>query len=115
MPKKKGGRGPRQKGFSFEREVVNFVKELGGRAERCYGSNGRTRGLHEEVDLILEGEHWQAKRPARFAKWHVPHESVQGVIFRGDGNTNILMTLPLEHYIKLRMEVNELRGQNQGD
>lgn len=67
-----GGLGPRQKGNRFERECVDDARATPGLdGDRTWGSNGRTRGLPEEVDVLLyEGTkddhttcvHLQAKR-----------------------------------------------------
>ena len=103
-----GGRSSRVKGFGYEREVVNQAKEMGFNAERCYGSNGQSRGLHNEVDIIIEDEYFQAKRYKRVAKWLRPHEAVSGVIFREDGNTESLVCIPLSHYLKLKKNNEEV-------
>jgi hypothetical protein len=104
-----GGRSSRTKGFGYEREIVNQAKDAGFEAERCYGSNGQSRGLHNEVDVVIGDEHFQAKRYKRVAQWLRPHEAVLGVIFREDGNTESLVCIPLSHYLKLKKENNDAK------
>lgn len=43
----------RVKGFGFEREIVNQFKEAGFDAKRAFGSNGKTLGEAEDVDVIV--------------------------------------------------------------
>jgi len=66
-----GGRSSRTKGFGYEREIVNQAKDAGFEAERCYGSNGQSRGLHNEVDVIIGDEYCQAKRYKRVHSGYV--------------------------------------------
>ena len=89
------GKAPRRKGFSYEREVVNAAKDAGLYARRAYGSDGRSMGLHSEVDLIIGEMHLQAKRTARVAAKFRPTEHVDGVVFREDRGRSFVM-LPLE-------------------
>jgi Holliday junction resolvase len=68
-----GGLGPKRKGNAYERELVKDAAARGVTAERTWGSNGETRGLPKEVDVIFFGSqyHWdgpiylQAKRPKK--------------------------------------------------
>lgn len=109
------GRSSRNKGFNYEREIVNFAREKGHESERMYGSNGESRGYHSEVDVTIDDDLFQAKRYKRVAKWLRPHESVQGVIFREDGNTSSLIVVSLEHYLKLKRGVkDEARADRPG-
>ena len=44
------------KGNRFEREVVKLAKEYGLESKRAWGSDGRSLGLHPEVDITIEEE-----------------------------------------------------------
>ena len=47
------GKAPKQKGNRIERECVNLAKEYGFESKRAWGSDGRSLGWHEEVDMIV--------------------------------------------------------------
>ena len=94
------GKAPRRKGFGYEREVVNAAKDAGLYARRAYGSDGRSMGLHSEVDLIVGELNLQAKRTAKVATKYRPTEHVDGVVFREDRGRSFVM-LPLETLFKL--------------
>ena len=49
-----GGRAPKQKGNRIERECVNIAKESGIEAKRAWGSDGRSLGWTEEVDVEIK-------------------------------------------------------------
>jgi Holliday junction resolvase len=42
------------KGNRFEKEIVELLKRYGFKADRCWGSNGKSRGLNEEVDIVAD-------------------------------------------------------------
>ena len=46
-----GGRSPKQKGNRIERYCVNLTEGYGIKAKRAWGSDGRSLGWSEEVDL----------------------------------------------------------------
>ena len=46
----------KQKGNRFERLIVDKAHSYGVKGERAWGSNGRSLGMHEEVDVLLEGD-----------------------------------------------------------
>ena len=48
------GKAPKQKGNRIERECVNLAKEHGFESKRAWGSDGRSLGWHEEVDVVIE-------------------------------------------------------------
>ena len=49
-----GGRAAKQKGNRVERECVNLAKEFGFNSRRAWGSDGRSLGWHEEVDMTID-------------------------------------------------------------
>ena len=86
----------KRKGNAFERELVNTAKDWGLEAQRAWGSNGQSLGLHEEVDCLAEGDlRIQAKRRKKIAKWLKPSEVVDAVVVREDRG---------ESYIIIRLE-----------
>jgi len=77
------GQAPRRKGLRFEREVVDQASRLGLEAERSWGSDGRSRGLPANVDVVVRspifGEvYLQCKRrravPHRLEQVKTAHE-----------------------------------------
>ena len=83
----------KQKGNRFERMIVDKAKSYNVEAERAWGSNGRSLGMHEEVDVLLEGDlRIQAKCRKKIAKWLKPSEVVDAVVVREDrGDTYIIL------------------------
>ena len=60
------------KGNRFERECVNLAKEYGLKSIRAWGSDGRSLGLHPEVDITIEDYTVQCKVRKRIAEWLKP-------------------------------------------
>ena len=105
----------KQKGNRFERLCVDKAQSYGVGAERAWGSNGRALGMHEEVDVLLEGEiRIQAKCRKNIAKWLKPSEVVDAVTVKEDrGDTYILMRYDdfLEEYKKY-LELKRVVGKD---
>ena len=94
----------KNKGNSYEREIVNLAKSWGfADSERAYGSNGRAMGEHEEVDVKIVGNNVtvtvQCKRRKKIASFlKCEHSDV--VMFREDrGDTSVLM--PIDFFLTL--------------
>ena len=83
----------KQKGNRFERLIVDKAQSYGVGAERAWGSNGRALGMHEEVDVLLEGDlRIQAKCRKKIAEWLKPSEVVDAVVVKEDrGETYIII------------------------
>ena len=79
------------KGNNYERELVKDAERFELRAKRSWGSDGRSMGLHEEVDLVVEGWHIQAKRRKSVAKWILPNENVDAQCVRGDNGKSFII------------------------
>ena len=85
----------KQKGNAFERELVNLAKGFGLKAVRAWGSNGKSLGLHEEVDCTIEEYTVQAKRRKKIASF-LKCEHTDIVAFREDrGATYALMDMQI--------------------
>tara|TARA_R100000655_G_scaffold2758_5_gene10733 strand:+ start:126 stop:443 length:318 start_codon:yes stop_codon:yes gene_type:complete len=83
----------KDKGNRFEREIVNTCKDAGLDAKRAWGSNGRSLGWHEEVDVLL-GKTFkiQAKCRKKLADFLLPTEHVDAVVCKQDrGETLIIL------------------------
>lgn len=83
----------KRKGTSFERELVQQAQFTGLEACRCWGSDGRSRGLSKDVDLVLAGTvKLQAKRKANLPDWLGLTDNVDGVVLREDrGETFVVL------------------------
>ena len=55
------GKAPKQKGNRIERECVNLAKGYGFKSKRAWGSDGRSLGWHEEVDMVVDLPNYQIR------------------------------------------------------
>ena len=85
------GRAPKQKGNRIERECVNLAKGYGFKSKRAWGSDGRSLGWHEEVDMVIETNNlyegnlkFQVKGRKAIADYLKPSEHVDGQILKED-------------------------------
>ena len=86
------GKAPKQKGNRVERECVNLAKDFGFKSQRAWGSDGRSLGWHEEVDMtITTGDSmkhdfykFQVKARKAIADYFQPCEHVYGQILKED-------------------------------
>ena len=83
----------KNKGSRFERDIVNKVKDSGVPAKRAWGSNGRSLGWHEEVDVLVgKSYRIQAKCRKKLADFLQPTEHVDAVVCKQDrGETLIIL------------------------
>ena len=79
------------KGNGFEREIVQDAIDLGLEAKRAWGSNGQSLGMHEEVDVLLQGFKVQCKRRKKLSAVVQPNANVDIQIFREDRGTTMAM------------------------
>tara|TARA_R100000995_G_scaffold45089_1_gene21235 strand:+ start:7543 stop:7863 length:321 start_codon:yes stop_codon:yes gene_type:complete len=74
----------KQKGNRFERECVDIAIEKGLSSKRAWGSDGRSMGQNEQVDLMVEKYKVQCKVRKRVAKWLKPTEEVDIQLVKED-------------------------------
>ena len=72
-----GGRAAKQKGNRVERECVNLAKGFGFESRRAWGSDGRSLGWHEEVDMVID-------LPKSIGDLYKPCDDVYGQIIKED-------------------------------
>lgn len=93
---------PKQKGNRLEKEVVEAFIIAGFPSERCWGSNGESRGLHREVDVIVhdaEDDYYiQCKSVAKLAEKYIPSPEVDAVVFKENRGSKYIM-MRLEDYL----------------
>jgi len=86
------GKAPKQKGNRIERECVNLAKDLGFESKRAWGSDGRSLGWHEEVDMTITiGDSikhdlfkFQVKGRKKIGDLYKPSKHVYGQILKED-------------------------------
>lgn len=57
------------RGNGAEYHVRKVVNSSGGTCERAYGSDGRSMGLTEKDDGLINGRRWQSKRFEKVPVW----------------------------------------------
>ena len=84
------GKAPKQKGNRIERECVNLAKGYGFESRRAWGSDGRSLGWQEEVDMTIDIPKikklfkFQVKGRKSIADYLKPCEEVYGQILKED-------------------------------
>ena len=83
-----GGRAAKQKGNRVERECVNLAKGFGFESRRAWGSDGRSLGWHEEVDMTITTKEdlykFQVKARKKIGDLYKPCDDVYGQIIKED-------------------------------
>lgn len=88
------GKTNRRRGFEYERELVHYFEDKGHDAQRAWGSNGRSLGCAETVDVVANGCRIQAKRVKSLSKRLSIPDGADVVIFREDhGKSYVLLHL----------------------
>lgn len=98
----------KRKGNRYESELRDQAKDSGLEAERAWGSNGKSLGMHEEVDLVVEGYKIQAKRRKSIASYITPSDHVDAVAARGDGECGLIVMLWWE-WLNMVKEIKNLK------
>ena len=71
----------KEKGNRFERYIVSLCEQADIPAKRSWGSDGRSLGLHEEVDLVIDSDiRVQAKCRRRLPAYIMPSPNVDNAI-----------------------------------
>lgn len=90
----------KQKGNRLERETVNLAKANGFDSKRAWGSNGKSIGMPEEVDVLIDGRKYQCKSRKRLPKVFLIPEVCDGTILK-QNNTPALVVIYLNEYLQL--------------
>ena len=96
------------KGNRFERLCVDIAKRHGLSSQRAWGSDGRSMGEHQEVDIKIEEYKLQCKTRKRVAKWLKPSKEVDAQVVKEDGG-EVFVIQPLEKWLEI---VKYLQAQN---
>ena len=103
------GRKQKQKGNRVERKIVAILQENKFTdAKRTWGSSGRSMGLDDEVDVVLqEGVYLQVKGRRKLANYIRPKESVIDAQILVEDRQEPLAVITFNQYmdyVKLRNE-----------
>jgi len=103
-----GGKSPKQKGNRIERECVNLAKGYGYDSKRAWGSDGRSLGWSEEVDVVItafprqtnKDLTFQVKGRKKIADYLKPSEEIYGQILKEDRG-EFLVTIRYHDFLSL--------------
>lgn len=100
------GRRSRRKGGDYEREVVNWHKDLGIHAERVPLSGGaHYQGRNHDVDVYLAGADTplccEAKRRGEIPKWLKSWLGENDILFMRDDHGETLVTMPARVWARM--------------
>ena len=99
----------KEKGNTFEREVVNQAKEFGLKSIRAYASNGISIGEAEDVDIKIENIKGQCKLRKTIAQWLKPPESCDIALVREDrGETYVI--IEYANFLEIVAYMKEMRN-----
>ena len=103
----------KQKGIRFERKMVNYLEHRGINSRRAWGSNGRSLGWHEEVDVLVDEQiRIQAKSRKKLPDYLKPSEEVDLQVFQEDrGHMYAMIRFDdwIEDYLLLKSKENEIQ------
>ena len=98
----------KQKGTRFENEIVSILNENGIKAIRAWGSNGKSLGFEEDVDILvkefgrIKEFKIQAKRRAQLPRY-LKLGSCDAVVIREDREVPMVI-MPLMDLIGILSE-----------
>lgn len=100
------------KGNRYERECVNKALEHGLESKRAWGSDGRSLGLHPEVDLTIEEYTVQCKVRKRIAEWLKPSEQIGGLHLQcvKESRGQIYAIISMTDLMKIMVRLKTLNG-----
>ena len=88
------------KGNRFERLCVKVATSFGLYAQRAWGSDGRSMGEHQEVDIKIEQYKVQCKTRKRIAEWLKPGKEVDIQVVKEDAGA-VFVIQPLEKWCEM--------------
>jgi len=74
----------KRKGSRFERLIVKIAQLRGFASKRAWASDGRSLGMHSEVDVVVDDFKIQAKCRKSLAKYLKPSEHVDWQVIKED-------------------------------
>lgn len=101
----------KERGNELERELRDQAHEHGLYAKRAWGSDGRSLGLSEDVDVVLEDFRVQCKRKKVLPAWIDADnysDDVDFIVTRKDNTKRSLTVIPTEMFLQI------LKDRNRG-
>ncbi len=93
----------KQKGNRFEYLIRDMTEDIGLNCQRAWGSSGKSLGMHEEVDLLIEGKiKVQAKCRKKLPNYIIPNENVDIQVIKEDRGTPYAV-IPYDDWLELTM------------
>jgi hypothetical protein len=86
-----GGKGPKRKGYTHEKRLVDMAVIAGLDASRAWGSDGRASGWHPEVDVNVAGWRIQAKARKTVNQDLLPSVNVDAVAIHPDRHEDLIV------------------------
>ena len=97
------------RGNRLEYKIVKLAEKYGLKAKRAWGSDGRSMGLVEQVDVLLEGKiKLQCKMRKKFPQWMNVEEGVDYQVVQTD-NKPPMIIMPIEEYLEMFLLAKGLR------
>ena len=95
----------KRKGYTFEKEIETFFRDENHKAVKAWGSNGKSLGVEEDVDVIVNDSFYiQAKRRKALPKF-LELGNCHAVFIREDrGTTKVLIPLDDRDLIQESLE-----------
>ena len=96
------------RGTYYERKCVEKAQKYDLKAERTWGSDGRSRGLHQEVDMVLEDKIYiQCKKRKKLAFHLKPIEEIH-VQFVGEDRGKDLAIMTQDYFLTMVAMLKEI-------
>ena len=98
-----GGNAPKRKGYTFEKEIEHALTFDNHKCIRAWGSNGKSIGHEEDVDLVFKYDtdeyKIQAKRKKSLPKWMATGNS-DWLAYREDRG-EMMIAIPIHQLLTL--------------
>ena len=102
------------KGNRFEYLIRDITQEIGLKCQRAWGSDGRSLGWHEEVDLLIDNTiKVQAKCRKAIANWMLPSQEVDIQVIKEDRGIPLVVE-SYDTWIDRIKELKDLKKQIKG-
>ena len=103
----------KRRGTYYERKCVETCEKYDLKAERTWGSDGRSRGLHQEVDMVIEDNIYvQCKKRKVLAKHLKPTKEIH-VQFVGEDRGKDLAIMSQDYYLSLIAMIKQFKDKEE--
>ena len=104
MPSKNKLRGTR-----LENRIVKMAQDFGFKARRAWGSDGRSMGLHKDVDVLIDERiTLQCKKRKKLPDWMGVSDDVDYNIIQTDYKPPMIL-IPFEEYLRMLRTIETTR------